>query len=934
MTKKAHFIGLILYCITIACSTDTPGKEAFSNDERQALEQQLKPIQNNDSLQRLIDGFQRDGNILGQIMGQRFLGILCLNQNQLQQAINHHQQALQLAEDADDTMEVIRALNNLGNNHRRIGTLLIAAECHLRAYKLSLEDDDEYTRDGLIALNGLGNIYLTIGNYQLADSMFRLSLAGTEKLNSVLGQATNLANIGAIKEAQGQTDSAWVYYRRSLEKSEQCNSLGSIAICHTFFGQLYEREGQLDKALEEYKTAAEVLRDSHDEWHRQEAEHHIVHVLIKKGELSEAEHLLAIANQEMERTGSLEHCAAIHQLYYDFYMKKGNAQLALNHYVEADELRDSLIDLNKVLRIQNAQLQLERERSYDEVRLAEENLQLEHESKIITLVVFGLLFLLALSAVGWLWYVLHTRNARQRIIRKASLAREQFFTNITHEFRTPLAVILGLGRQLEKEEIADAEQVRSAAKMIVRQGDSLLELINQLLDISKVRSAVGDAKWMHGDLVTYVGMVLQNFQSYANSKRIDMSYSHSLTSLEADFVPDYATKIVSNLVSNALKFTPTYGKVNVTLEQSGSNKVKLQVFDTGRGIDPEALPRIFDVFYQERIENGEMGSGIGLSLVKMIVEAMNGTVDVESIVGQGSTFTVILPIKAPQEALPLGDMHPSVNELPEEASETPNEQPANVAREDPLATILIVEDNQDIARYIGMHLSHYKLHYARTGNEALQKAQEAMPDLIITDLMMPGEINGQELCRRLRGSDLLNHIPIIVITAKNTEESRIQVFQAGADAYLVKPFNSDEMMVLIEKLLERQLVLRQKYMQQLDDDQKPKPLSPQDRHFLNKLTDNIYSLMAKGDADVESLADRMALSRSQLNRRVLAVTGQNTSSYMMRVRLSRAKRLLKADVQMPIGEVALRCGFDDVAYFSRIFKQAFDLTPSQYRKQN
>ena len=483
MTKKAHFIGLMLCCIAIACSTETPGTEAFSNEERQALEQQLKPIEDNDSLQRLIDGFQRDGNILGQIMGQRYLGILCLNQNQYQQAINHHQQALELAEDADDTVEVVHALNNLGSDHHRIGTLLIAAECHLRAYKLSLENGDECEKSGLVALNGLGNIYLTIGNYQLADSMFRLSLAGMEKLNSVLGQATNLANIGAIKEAQGQTDSAWVYYRRSLEKSEQCHSQTSIALCHTFFGQLYEREGQLDKALEEYQTALEVLHDSHDEWQRQEAEHHIIHVLIKKGELPEAERLLTIDNEGMERTGSLEHRAAIHQLFYELYMKKGNAQQALDHYVKADELRDSLLDFNMVLRIQNAQLQLERERSDDEVRLAEENLQLEHKSKIITLVVFGLLFLLALSAAGWLWYVLHTRSVKQRIIRKASLAREQFFTNVTHEFRTPLAVILGLGNQLEKEEIADTEQVRSAAKMIVRQGNSLLELINQLLDI-------------------------------------------------------------------------------------------------------------------------------------------------------------------------------------------------------------------------------------------------------------------------------------------------------------------------------------------------------------------------------------------------------------------------------------------------------------------
>ena len=191
-----------------------------------------------------------------------------------------------------------------------------------------------------------------------------------------------------------------------------------------------------------------------------------------------------------------------------------------------------------------------------------------------------------------------------------------------------------------------------------------------------------------------------------------------------------------------------------------------------------------------------------------------------------------------------------------------------------------------------------------------------------------------QLCRRIRASEQLGHIPIIIITAKTTEADRIQGIDAGADAYLVKPFNSEELLVRVRHLLAKQQMLRDKYSQMGPDvDEQQSELSADDRKFMNRLLDVVYRLMAKGSISMESIADEMAVSRTQLNRKILSITGQNSSAYVMTLRLARSKRLLKADINMPIGEVAMRCGFDDVAYFSRIFKQAFMMTPSQYRKQ-
>ena len=484
-------------------------------------------------------------------------------------------------------------------------------------------------------------------------------------------------------------------------------------------------------------------------------------------------------------------------------------------------------------------------------------------------------------------------------------------------------------------------QVRSAAKMIVRQGNSLLGLINQLLDISKVRSAVGTARWRHGNIVAYTQMVIENFMPYAQSKRQELTFSHSLTDIEMDFVPEYMQRILSNLLANAIKFTPEYGKINLTLEQAASGRIRLTVFDTGRGIDPKMLPRIFDPFIHGEYQDGDVACGIGLSLVKMLVDAMGGTISVESQLGQGSTFVISLPSSHPgtTDAIDDTDMTFAFAQLSKPvADKQPNGESsaAELANDELTPRVLIVEDNQDIAYYIGMHLQgQSRLLYARNADEAFTKAIETMPDMIITDIMMPGPKNGLDLCRLIRQNELLSHIPIIIITAKTTEADRVEGFKAGADAYLVKPFNSDELMVRFKKLMERQRVMREKFAAidtDTADSDKKAPMTAANRQFMNHLVDTVYRLMAQGAVDMESVASEMAVSRTQLNRKIMAITGQNASTYIMRLRLARAKRLLKADVTMPIGDVALRCGFDDVAYFSRVFKQTFSMTPSQYRK--
>ncbi len=940
--KPCHYILFLLLAIHtgFVCSCgSSPSQARHSEKEHNEIEQQLSKIMTPDSLDEIIKAYHDDKDVTGEIIALRIKGKLLRKQNDFKHAIICHTKSEKLAEECGDTLEWVQALNNLGTDYRRIGSLNEAAECHMSALLLTMktkwQESQTAQKNRVVSLNGLGNLYMSLGSYELADSVLREALKGETALGSDLGQAINYANLGTIKEEQGDIDSAWCYYRMSLEKNMECKSQLGVALCYNHFGRLYELSDMPDHALDEYEKAYNTLKDGVDEWHTLEAILNIAHAYIKKKDYTTAIQKLDIAMEMANKIGSMEHQSKTHKLYYYLYDQKGDTRKALDHHLRAEELEDSLFDTKTIMLIQDTRLALERELNESEREKAMDDLTKERYKSHLMLMGALIIILLALVFIGFLCYSLHIRGIRQRISKKTQKEQEAFFTNITHEFRTPLTVILGLGQQLEDEEIANMSQVRSAARMIVRQGNSLLGLINQLLDIAKMRSAVGEAKWRHGNVIAFVAMAIENYLPYADQKNIDLTYTHSLTSIEMDFVPDYLEKMLSNLVSNSLKFTPEFGKINVTVEETSNNQLKLQVFDTGKGIPAESLPHVFDAFYQAKNTPSDIGTGIGLSIVKLMTEAVGGTVEVESIEGKGTTFTILIPIVRHEGILPWTEVELPKTQTPYDPAQKTEPMTENDEQQQS-AQALIIEDNHDIALYIGKHLEkEFNITYARTAAEGLKKAKEIVPDLIITDVMMPGDINGLELCQKVRSDELLCHIPIIIITAMTTEDDRIKGLQAGADAYLVKPFNSEELLVRVHKLLERQRRMREHFsLMQPDASLGNRQMKQEDLRFLGRVADTVYRMMTQGKTDVETLASELALSRSALNRKLLSITGQNTQNYMMRLRLAHAKRLLKSDQLLAVGDVATKCGFDDLAYFSRIFKQNFGMTPSQYRKLN
>ena len=928
LSELAAFISISF--LLVSCGREPT---ASTPDERRAADSIVRATRGTDSLALLQKRLEGEGDRLGSVIALREWGKVLRNESHFEEALRTHSQGLRQAEAIGDTLEWVQALNNIGTDYRRMGVLDVAQEYHYRAWKLSEECADTVTvarKNRVVSLNGLGNIYMTLGNYERADSVLRMALKGEQELHNALGQAINYANLGSIFEHREQTDSAWAYYRKSMALNMEAGSTLGISLCHTYFGSLYEKAREYDKATTEYETAYQMMQASKDEWHALNSLIALAGIYHTTGNNVKAIAYLGKAEQMAERIKSKEHLAEIYTLYYKNYKQEGDCSAALVSYEKATAMQDSVLDMEKVNRIQNTGLRIERNRQERQMNEARHRLKEERTTRYIGYIILGLVLF---SLAGILAMVLYTNRLRQRnhqALKRMSALRENFFTNITHEFRTPLTVILGLSHELQA---SGAEEVKTKAQTIERQGNGLLMLINQLLDISKIKSAVGNPDWKNGNIIAYLTMVMESYHSYARSCNIDLQFFPK-GEVIMDFVPNYVDKVMNNLLSNAFKFTPEYGKVSISA-WCENQQLFVDVSDTGKGMDKEVISHIFEPFYQEENDIQNIGTGVGLALVKQIMNAVDGKITVESVVGKGTTFHVSMPIRNryKQQILPNVEIKtpflPEITKAPDDSIDNDND-----------CRLLIIEDNHDIATYIGsLFTDQYAIFYAKNGKEGLEKALEFIPDLIITDLMMPG-MDGLEVCRQVRGNEIINHIPIIVVTAKITEEERIKGIEAGADAYLSKPFNTEELHTRVEKLLAGRKLLQEKFAKmsvelKKEEEEGVEPPKEADLRFLTKVTSVVYMQLSKNkDADVSVIASYMCMSPRQFHRKINALTGYSPSIYIQRLKIRKACNMLDKDPKISFMEVADLCGFDAYPNFVRAFKNVCGVTPTDYRRKS
>lgn len=514
------------------------------------------------------------------------------------------------------------------------------------------------------------------------------------------------------------------------------------------------------------------------------------------------------------------------------------------------------------------------------------------------------------------------RQAQQELaIDEARLA---FFTNISHELRTPLTLILGpLAALLAK--LTD-EELRAKTSLAQRNAERLLQLVNQLLDMRKLQEGKLQFNPTEDDIIRFTHGLVESLQPAAEQKGLKLEFHSSVSQLNLSFDPDKLEKIIVNLVSNAIKFTPEKGQVTVAVE-ARDNHVALTVEDTGAGIPPDELDHVFERFYRASDGNVAPGSGLGLSLAKELVQLHSGTISAvspvhpESAQHPGTRMTVLLPyLTAPSQA----PGQPDQNEATGASQAIPTEDDA-----DKRPKVLLAEDNEDMRLFIRSILTEdYRLAEAEDGQAALAQIQDSWPDLIISDVMMPN-MDGLELCQTLRTDEDTSHIPIILLTAKGSEEAQVSGLETGADDYIVKPFGSAVLLARINNLLASRQRLRERFARGISLEPKEITVTSADERFLQKAMDLLEENMGDYEFDVDAFTQMMPMSRSSLYRKIKALTGHSPSVFIRSMRLKRAAALL-ASGQLSVSEIAYQVGFLDMSYFSTCFKDQFQRTPSQY----
>ena len=513
--------------------------------------------------------------------------------------------------------------------------------------------------------------------------------------------------------------------------------------------------------------------------------------------------------------------------------------------------------------------------------------------------------------------------------------KSKFFANISHEFRTPLTLIQGPLQQIEEtatsKETAVTVPLRHI-KTMRRNTDRLLELVNQLLDLSRLDSGKMKLQVVKGDVLQLLKAITASFESMAERKGIHYHVHFPEGSRIGFFDKDKLEKIVSNLLANAFKYTPEQGTVSVEMAIEDS-RLRFLVEDNGPGISKAELTKIFDRFYQvEGTE--EKGSGIGLALVKELVDLYRGQISVASEPGKGSRFKISLPVE--KEAFKetewvYGEWKTEqtfINQSVDEADPSPLVAETIKSQ---LPLLLIVEDNTDLRRFIRETVeSSYQVMEAVNGKEGLAKASAEIPDVIVSDVMMP-LMDGFALAEKLKNDERTSHIPLILLTAKAGQSHRIEGLETGADDYLTKPFDAKELLVRIQNLVNGRKLLRKKFAGEILLKPSEVTVNSVDETFLKKVMDAIEENMSEDAFGVEELARAVAMSRSQLHRKLVALTGQSPSEVLRNTRLLRAKELLQKRAATP-SEVAFQVGFNSHTYFSKCFKEEFGISPSEVAK--
>lgn len=786
----------------------------------------------------------------------------------------------------------------------------------------------------------VATIHNAMGNYALCITESRKSLAINLALRQPLAVSVNYNTLGSCFVDLGQLDSALLYLQRSLALKEQLKDLKGI-------GSILNNMALMEVGAGDY-DAADALLNRAIAIGKKTGVGSLIgmckvnqgYVALMRGDHARAITLLLAAAEMPEVAASLSYRQELASNLASAYAALGDYAaayrqqqiwLALSDSLEREEMSTRILSLQNEVEEQRHQ----RDMAALNAHSANQALQIQNRQTLILVLGVLVLFVFSVALLLWLRYRIRSRESAR--LTALNQLKSRFFSNISHEFKTPLSLILGpLDKLMASTEPGSEERVLYA--LMQRNARQLLDLNNQLLDLARLESGKMPLRrsvmpWAHSLRGTATA-----FAPDALRREVHLDIQVEGEDVEVLADRNAFEKITNNLLSNALKHTPGGGQVHfsATLERTGEEPgladgewreahALLTVRDSGKGIPQEDLDRIFDRFYQVESarQAGTPGTGIGLALVRELVQLMDGEIQVVSRVGAGTTFHVRLPVQVrPSSGQPA---------LPPEPVE---QESAAAAELGALPRLLVVEDNEEMRDYMRREFAiAFEVAVAENGRIALEMAIDETPDLVISDLMMP-EMDGIALCAAIKSNPATSHVPFILLTALGTVEDRVRGLEEGADDYLQKPFHTAELLARARNLLEQRRVLRRLWSQPTTDDAElpASSLNRLDQEFLERAMATTREHMADPEFSVETFSREMHMSRPQLFRKIKALTDQNLSEFIRTVRLREAGRLFGENFGN-VTEVLYAVGFNNSSYFSKCFREMYGMAPSDYAEQ-
>ncbi len=775
----------------------------------------------------------------------------------------------------------------------------------------------------------IGSTHDLLGNHKKANDYYLKALEMSALANNHRMTALAHLELGTLKTNLKEFEEARKLYGLAMDHFEQVNDQAMIAFVNYSLGKILSELNEFDRAIERFKIALRLADEIDLVRSKGDYLYHLGLAYYKKKDYLKAEQYFLSSKSVFDELENTTMNARVLLRLSELYDATKDYQQAYRYLKEVKTLDDSTFAANQEVKISEIEEQYQNEQKQQEIELlSAENkiasLELNEQENLRNYLILVAFLLILLIGVVYNRYQLKVRaNAR---LKELDALKTSFFTNISHEFRTPLTLILSPLQKLLKEE--ESHETKEALTIIHRNATVLTELTNQLLDLSKLEAGKLTLKVMQGDFKEFIKVLCASFGSLAVAQKVEFVTEIEDAPEEAYFDEDKVQKVLNNLLSNAFKFTSTKGRVTLKVECQ-DEQLSISIGDTGKGISERDKTLIFKRFYQNsNHQPNATGTGVGLTLSKELALLHNGDIEVDSEPGSGTVFTLHFPIN--RTAYRSDQI---VDDVSETSLSIEHLKPIPYYQEEAEATtdkiILIVEDNPDLRSHMKSLLKEeYKVMESINGKVGIEDAIRSIPDIIISDLMMP-EADGIELCNALKSNEKTSHIPIILLTAKADRDTKLGGLKTGADDFLTKPFDNDELMIRVQNLIVQREKLQAKYGQTLRLEPSKITVQSQEEVFIKKALEVVDQHLSNSEFTVEAFQKEMGMSRMQLHRKLRALTNFSASEFIRDIRLQRSVDLLNAN-GINVAEVAYSCGFNTVSYFTQCFTEKYGINPSKY----